>query len=118
MKKTGCVMAMAVMFFLSAFMISDSAYAVGCKDLSISCCIDGNDSQTVAKTPFSMCWSWKDFICVPCHGGHKWAYLAKWCNENNGQCKGRCKACHAYSPSYTCADGRICWDQEGRSQCQ
>jgi hypothetical protein len=117
MKKTGCMVSMVVLLFLSVFMLNDSVYAVGCNDLNVSCCIDGNDSQTVAKTSFSMCWSWKDFVCMPCHGGHKLAYLAKWCNENHGQCEGKCKACYG-SRSTFCATQRFCVDREGDVNCQ
>jgi hypothetical protein len=88
MKRTGCIVVMAVCFILLADASVNSKYAVGCQDLKVSCCIDGDESKTVAKTKFTMCWSWKDFGCVPCHGGGKWSYAAEWCNDNYGQCQG------------------------------
>ncbi len=40
MKKTGCVVAIAVIFVLLAGISANPAYAVGCKNHYIACCID------------------------------------------------------------------------------
>ena len=117
MKKTGCILGMLVFFLLIGCISVNSAFAMGCEDWEVSCCIDGNDSQTVATTSFSMCWSWSKFGCVPCHGKHKWSYLATWCNDNYNQCEGKCRACHYMSSEY-CRKSRTCWDKEGKSHCQ
>lgn len=115
MKKTGCIVVLAAFFLLIAGISANPACALDCGELKVLCCIDGKLSQTVAKTTFSMCWSWSKFECVPCHGGHKFSYLAKWCNENNDQCEGKCRGCYSH---FRYCYGRICVDKDGKEYCQ
>ncbi len=117
MKRTNCIVAMAVFFLLLAGISANTAWAIGCSDREVSCCIDGKQSETVAKTKFTRCWSWKDFGCVPCHGGGKWSYAAEWCNDNYGQCQGKCKACF-HDPGDRCVLKLTCWDKDGRQTCE
>ena len=93
MKRTTLVVALAVMLLLSAGVSVNSACAFGCPDWEVSCCIDGDKSQTLAKTSFTMCWSLKRVGCVPCHGGGKWSWFADWCNNNYNECQARCQGC-------------------------
>ncbi len=117
MKKSSCMMAMAVFFVMVAGISVNSVYAVGCKDREVNCCLYADESQTVAKTKFTMCWSWGDHMCVPCHGGGKWSYMARWCNDNLEKCgHGKCWACfhNVFDPHCSVTN---CWNQDGEESC-
>ncbi len=117
MRKTGCIVAMAVFFIMVAGISVNSAYAVGCKDREVSCCLYADESLTVAKTKFSMCWSWRKAECVPCHGGGKWSYMAQWCNDNVEKCgHGNCWACYIDKWDPFCANTH-CYSKDGEKIC-
>jgi hypothetical protein len=116
MKKTGCIVTIAVIFVLLAGISANPAYAVGCKDHYIACCIDGKSKKMVADTHFTMCWSWKSAKCKPCHGGGNWSWFAKWCNENYAQCEGKCKGCW-WDQDVDCLRGFRCYDKKGDYTC-
>ncbi len=126
MKKTTCIVAMAVFFFLLADASVNSEYAVGCQDKKVSCCIDGKESQTVAKTKFTMCWSWRKAECVPCNNDGQWAYLAQWCNVNYiNECHGACQGCFkVHNPFFMTPKASVggeeicCVDDYGHQHCR
>ena len=116
MREAGCIMAMAVFFVMVAGICVNSAYAVGCKDREVNCCLYADESYTVAKTKFSMCFTWNGMTCIPCHGGGKWTYLAQWCNENYKECRNICWACFHNSFDPHCWKTR-CFTQDGQESC-
>jgi len=65
-------MLILTMGLLFGFFEATCVYAF-CPDYKIVC-----QDQT-CRGPYSMCWSWKDFICVPCHDNN-----ASVCNNNGG----------------------------------
>ncbi|MGV8081170.1 MAG: hypothetical protein AB2L22_14085 [Syntrophales bacterium] len=126
MKETACIVAMAVCFILLADASVNSKYAVGCQDLKVSCCIDGDESKTVAKTKFTMCWSWSKAECRPCNGEGQWAYISQWCNVNYiNECHGTCEGCFKVQYPFFMTpqasegdDGECCVDNDGHKRCR
>lgn len=116
MREAGCIMAMAVFFVMVAGISVNSAYAVGCKDREVNCCFYADEAYTVAKTKFSMCFTWNGMTCIPCHGGGKWTYLAQWCNDNYKECRNICWACFHNSLDPHCWKTR-CFTQDGEESC-
>lgn len=117
MKRTTLVIALAVMFFLIAGISVNSAFAVSCSDQEVSCWVNADKSQSVAKTKFSRCWSWKHLGCMPCGGEKEWSYAAKWCDKNyKDQCKERCWACFR-NPIDSCVNGTACWSTHNDKLC-
>lgn len=118
MKKAGCMVAMAVFLFLTVVLFANSAGAFDyCEKQEYSCCMEGQ-KNAVAKTKFSMCWSWSSFQCVPCHGGGKWGYLAEWCNDNYPQCEGKCDACWPVADPDSKDCVMLCYDKHGHKTCK
>lgn len=64
--------AMAFMLCLTGLIISGTAFA-DCGEYTIVC------QDETCHGPYGMCWSWKKFMCVPCHDNN-----ASVCNSHGG----------------------------------
>jgi hypothetical protein len=107
-KKVVLIIAIAGFVAAGSMAIPHKVHA-DCANLLINCTIFGDPGKTVASTSFSLCFSWKHFECIPCHGGGQWSYLAAWCNSTYEKCGNNCWACEV--------DRSCCYDPQGNKDC-
>lgn len=100
MKKALTILIVVGLFAAAGFSFPDHAAALSCDDLIGYCFrIDDGLTKVSGKEHFSQCWSWKHFMCWPCHG-----YLGnrQWCNHHYPACKGKCKVCDYHDSGICC----------------